>query len=225
MPGAIVPSDWDGSTYDCLQIKWPSSEQWKAFLLGQMTELVSTNYWDATVSSEAEIEAAVLAVETAYRETIENFPLECESMQTTRAFAAVPVSQVVQPNAWKPLEFVDPEYIIGNPGFEYSLGGGGHRPYNGGPDAAGLWTYKAVIWVTQPTPIRIHLASGLNGTVHTERGFYFTEGKQCVISHWSTYWTGNSDIMNLMMFSTTNFVNIDQTRSRWYGQQVSPYNG
>lgn len=69
MPGAIVPDDWDGITFDCLQIQWPSSEKWRAILLGQMSEPSFEHYWDDGFGDPSE---AASAAGAAYRQTVED---------------------------------------------------------------------------------------------------------------------------------------------------------
>lgn len=71
MPGAIIPDDWDGSTFECQRIEWPSSSQWRAILLGQVSEPYQSTYWDETTGSvdeatEAVVDAFGLTVPTIY---------------------------------------------------------------------------------------------------------------------------------------------------------------
>lgn len=41
-----IPDDWDGTSYCCRLIQWPSSEQWTAILLGLITWPMRGRFWD-----------------------------------------------------------------------------------------------------------------------------------------------------------------------------------
>ena len=62
MPGAIIPDDWDGGSFNCQKIVWPSSVKWRAILRGQITEPERTSFWDPDSGT---VEDAVDAVEDA----------------------------------------------------------------------------------------------------------------------------------------------------------------
>ncbi len=67
MAGAIIPDDWDGSTFECLRIEWPSSELWRAILLGNVSKASLPEYWDADTGNPDD---AARAVADAYNLTI-----------------------------------------------------------------------------------------------------------------------------------------------------------
>ncbi len=46
MAGAVIPDDWDGVSFNCQKVIWPSSILWKAILLGQITEPERSSFWD-----------------------------------------------------------------------------------------------------------------------------------------------------------------------------------
>lgn len=80
MAGCVIPGDWDGVTYQCTQVMWPGSENWRAILLGQMTELCAPSYWDASTGDD---EIAAAAAEAAYQNSIASSAiLECQPMNT-----------------------------------------------------------------------------------------------------------------------------------------------
>lgn len=87
MTGAIIPDDWDGVTYKCLRIQWPSSDLWEAILLGQVTIPTTAEYWDPDTG---DAEDAASAVVTAYRQTIQNvFTEDCTDMENTEIVGSI----------------------------------------------------------------------------------------------------------------------------------------
>jgi hypothetical protein len=39
MGGAIIPDDWDGSSFNCYRVNWPQSLQYEAILLGSVSDM------------------------------------------------------------------------------------------------------------------------------------------------------------------------------------------
>lgn len=75
MTGAIVPDDWDGSTFKCLTIEWPASQLWEAILLGAISAPGSPFYWD---KDSGDVDEAVLAMSDAYLSTIADRLEDCD---------------------------------------------------------------------------------------------------------------------------------------------------
>ncbi len=46
-----IPSDWDGQTWQCIQIQWPKSTQWEAILTGLLTYAMRGRFWDERTGS------------------------------------------------------------------------------------------------------------------------------------------------------------------------------
>lgn len=70
MAGAVIPTDWDGVTFNCQKVWWPSSVQWRAILLGQITEPERDSFWDASTGT---VEDAKKAIEDAENLTAPEF--------------------------------------------------------------------------------------------------------------------------------------------------------
>ncbi len=41
-----IPSDWDGQTWDCYQVQWPSSPAYRNILLGFLSQMTRGPFWD-----------------------------------------------------------------------------------------------------------------------------------------------------------------------------------
>lgn len=156
MPGAIIPDDWDGSTYDCYQIQWPSSNQWRAILLGQISEPTVQEFWDSGFGDPAN---PALAASTAYLATIAQADWNCQegsepveilpptffyyTIQTTYtptigSFSAVQFGNLVQQNG---THGYDPVLFQHNPA---------------GVDKVGLWQYHVrLTWNTPSATIEL----------------------------------------------------------------------
>lgn len=75
MTGAVIPDDWDGVTFRCYRVRWPSSDLWTAILLGQMTVPATLNYWDQNTGIPQD---AADATQEAYEQTIQDiWSIEC----------------------------------------------------------------------------------------------------------------------------------------------------
>lgn len=46
-----IPDDWDGTTWYCPIVEWPSSPQWKAIFAGILTWPLRGRFWDANTGS------------------------------------------------------------------------------------------------------------------------------------------------------------------------------
>jgi hypothetical protein len=51
MTGNIIPSDWDGVTFECQIIEWPASNEWRAIFNGLMTSPSRGRFWDGDTGS------------------------------------------------------------------------------------------------------------------------------------------------------------------------------
>lgn len=142
MPGAQIPDDWDGSTYECTPIIWPASVLWRAILLGQITECAKNTYWNADTGNP---EDAADNAWLAYLQTIPNWFTPCQEVaQVVSCFRARRTQQ--QPiigQAWTTIEWQGTQYSVDNPGF--NLGSYSHNPTQAGVDKLGLWTYKLAL--------------------------------------------------------------------------------
>lgn len=76
MPVVPIPDDWDGETWDCMLLAWPSSVQWYAILRGLLTTPGRGRFWD-------ERSGSILAVQAIGREIEERNPvMSCEEIVT-----------------------------------------------------------------------------------------------------------------------------------------------
>lgn len=141
MAGAIIPDDWDGSTFECQRIEWPASPLWQAILLGQVTEPGWSSYWDADTG---DVDAAAQAAKDAYRLTIPAIYAEgCDEVpalvtaymvETTSLFAMPPFTMTT-------VEFAAYIYQWNNPGFDFA--DFSHRPDLVGK--SGMWHYDVQV--------------------------------------------------------------------------------
>lgn len=138
MPGAIIPDDWDGVTFECNKIKWPSSNKWKAILLGQTSEPSTEAYWDGESGDASD---AAVAVQDAYRQTYPDFYVEnCDDLPNLPvvAFKGVLVASVITPvQDWITLPWDGLLWDANDPGFSFP--NDGHQPI--GEGHLGLWHY------------------------------------------------------------------------------------
>jgi hypothetical protein len=51
MPEVPIPDDWDGETWECVQIQWPSSVKWFAVLSGLITSPLRGRLWKASTGN------------------------------------------------------------------------------------------------------------------------------------------------------------------------------
>ena len=154
---AIIPDDWDGLTYECKRVIWPSSKKWAAILLGQLTEPSVIEYWDASTGDEEE---AFYAVQKAYRQTIPDiYNEECGDLPPLIprvAFKAVLSNeQTIPSTTWTQVKFDTLEYSLNSPGFNTTFFW--HTPDN--VDLEGLWVYTVQISApVNPIAVRINHA-------------------------------------------------------------------
>lgn len=156
MPGAIIPDDWDGSSYQCYKIIWPHSAQFEAILLGSVSKPAFLNYWDPDTGDEQE---AADGVASAYNQTIPNFWTEdCEDvvLSTTGFRVRNSVIQTIPAVTWTKVIFdtfvwnhQPPTWNLAENAQDLTL-----------PASAGIWQYNAGVVTTLPT--RILLAIQLN---------------------------------------------------------------
>ena len=156
MSGAIVPDDWDGSTYKCYKIRWPNSNLYSAILLGAISRPSFPSYWDPDTG---DVDEAVEAIESSYDQTIPDFWIEdCEDTvlmtkgfrvqnNSVQSIPAVTWTKVIfntfvwnkQPTTWNMSENAQDMTI---------------------PASAGIWQYNAGLVVSAAT--RILLSIRLN---------------------------------------------------------------
>lgn len=164
MPGAIIPDDWDGSTYECLKIQWPSSPLWRALLFGQVSEPGTATYWDPSTGDE---EAAAVAAARAYGQTISQEELGCEEGEDcvivpASSFAVVHgAQQQIQASTWTPLIWNSYAWNNNNPGFD--LPNDRHSPV--AASRAGFWYYNVGISLQTVTTWNVALTGVVSGNI------------------------------------------------------------
>ena len=141
---AIIPDDWDGTTFECKRVIWPSSKKWAAILLGQMTEPTVEAYWDG--ETEARVDAS-FAVQTAYRQTIPDiYNLGCDDLTNLPATAfkvVIDGTQAIAATTWT--EIIWETYLYNHNDTGFDLGDFGHLPVS--QQKKGLWHYDASLQV------------------------------------------------------------------------------
>lgn len=72
-----IPDDWDGTTWDCWMIEWPSSTLWTAILCGFVTQPTRGRFWDAATGSVVEAQNTGKQIEN--RNETEDWCMTCLS--------------------------------------------------------------------------------------------------------------------------------------------------
>ncbi len=138
MAGAIIPDDWDGSTFECNKIQWPASPKWQAILLGQITEPAWANYWDPDTG---DVEEAQEGVEDAFDLTIPDiYSEDCNvipGIPVAAFWANKTANQAITAGTWTTVTWDTMGYDLNNPNFSLALEA--HNPINA--DLMGLWHY------------------------------------------------------------------------------------
>lgn len=156
MAGAPIPDDWDGSTYDCYRVRWPSSEKWAAILLGQISEAAKETYYDENTGNPA---IAAAAADDGFLQTLPDFwTIGCDDVPT-----AIPYFRVGQPNlstipsnVWTNLDFLGYQTTRNNPEWDFTANG--HRPI--ADENMGLWYYHLQVRCTnqnEPRELRLYI--------------------------------------------------------------------
>lgn len=163
MSGSPIPNDWDGVTFDCYKVQWPSSQQWEAILLGQVSEPAFPGYWDAnTGNPEDAADDVALAFDTT--SPVEINIRTCDDMVSPAiAFSAVlSANQTNLPSGeYSKLNFTALQYGVGSHGF--SIIRAEHEVLH--PDLVGLWHYDILISTQSPVSggsLRLAVADGPN---------------------------------------------------------------
>lgn len=69
-----IPDDWDGVSYCCSIIEWPSSQQWRAFFVGLLTTPSRGRTWDGATGN-------IKATQLIGEEIIKRNLVECQDMK------------------------------------------------------------------------------------------------------------------------------------------------
>jgi len=65
----IIPSDWDGETFECLEVQWPASESWRVMFRSLLYLLTRGRTWDRDTGLIVDAQAEAWAIYDR------NFPL------------------------------------------------------------------------------------------------------------------------------------------------------
>lgn len=141
MSGAIIPDDWDGSTYKCYRVEWPQSEQYEAILLGNISKPSYLDYWDPETGDAQD---AANAIKGAYNQTLPDFWAEdCEDpVLSTKSFRVRnSVTQALPAATWTKVLF--DEFVWNYEPFTWNLAENAQDLTI--PASAGIWQYNANI--------------------------------------------------------------------------------
>lgn len=72
-----IPDDWDGESWNCWMIEWPSSTLWTAILCGFVTQPTRGRFWDASTGSVEAAQATGKEIEN--RNETEDWCMTCLS--------------------------------------------------------------------------------------------------------------------------------------------------
>lgn len=154
MPGAIIPDDWDETTYTCQKVIWPASVLWRAILFGQMTEPERESFWDP---DSGDVDDAIAAVNAAETQTAPDFWTEdCDVIPgiPVPAFSVHKTAALVLPaTTWTTVPFEVYTYEHNNPNF--SLASNHHAVV--APDLRGVWHYDVTLKLTSISQIYVRL--------------------------------------------------------------------
>lgn len=70
-----IPNDWDGETWCCHVIEWPSSQQWTAILLGLVTTPQRGRFWDGRTGTITDAQA--IGLQIFQRNLLEDCEMGC----------------------------------------------------------------------------------------------------------------------------------------------------
>lgn len=139
MSGAIIPDDWDGSTYKCWKVQWPDSLDYSAILLGNLSKPSFLDYWNADTGDAQE---AADAIKSAYRATLPAFwTSDCEDpVLITKGFRVRATAEQTIPAAtWTKVLFDEFVYNIEPPTWNLAENAQDLTI----PASAGIWQYNA----------------------------------------------------------------------------------
>lgn len=141
MSGAIIPDDWDGSTYKCWKVQWPDSVDYSAILLGSISKPSYLDYWDA---DSGDAQEAANAIKSAYNATLPDFwASDCEDpLLTTKGFRVRATStQAVPAATWTKVLF--DEFVYNIKPSTWNLAENAQDMTI--PASAGIWQYNASV--------------------------------------------------------------------------------
>lgn len=158
MTGAVIPDDWDGSTYKCYRVEWPYSEQYAAILLGSVSKPSYENYWDPETGDQ---DQAAEAIEAAYNLTVPDFwSTECDEPMLVPAFKVKQTSpQALGASAWQVVEWDAFEYQVNSPDFQ--LATNVHQLTDS--ELFGIWHYDVLLGVTASPTMSLRAANFVTG--------------------------------------------------------------
>lgn len=213
MPGAIIPDDWDGSTFECLRVEWPSSELWRAILLGQVSKASYAGYWDAETGDP---DNAAKAVADGYNLTIPAiYEVECDEPVLVPTFKAVKtVAQAIPAGSWTWITWQALEVDENDPGFNLSFG------YHIPPlDRMGLWHYDAGLAINFTGDVYLHVWDGVSETILVQTG----RTSQYVQLSYDYLWVDRTVSMALRVYSVLGGDILDPSIYTWWtGHYVGP---
>lgn len=64
-PRILIPSDWDGESWECFQIQWPNSPEWLAVLRGLVTLPMRGRNWDENSGTIKDVQQVGYQIEAA----------------------------------------------------------------------------------------------------------------------------------------------------------------
>lgn len=194
MPGAIIPDDWDETSYQCIKVFWPNSPKWKSLLLGQLTEPENSPFWDET---SGDVDLATETIKTAEEATLISTWLEdCpQDMATLPSFKRLRTGTLaIGAGIWTPVPLSTVDIDIGSPGYSDELPAGGHRPFS--EDKAGLWRYELLLTIPSSGGIFVSCELGFGGSFVAIAG-----GTDRALVSWLYDWQGTNGILVPYVFS------------------------
>lgn len=193
MAGAVIPDDWDEVTYSCQKVRWPASEQWRALLMGQITEPEKDFFWDEETGS---VDDAIAAVKEAEELSLPGYWTEyCDEVIPVSAFWAYQSTpQALLAGSWAILSLDTMRYSYNDP--DFYLPRNSHEPDNA--DLLGLWHYDVSVRFTSFStlfmramqyPGNVQLATYATNDAVTQFSFdapHLVVGNRVWIEVWST---------------------------------------
>jgi len=200
MAGAIIPDDWDGVTFACQRIEWPSSEKWRAILLGSVSEPAQESYWDSETGDPLD---AARAVYDAYDKTVPIiYTSGCDDVLTNipvptfRAYKDTGLSLLA--STWTEVPWDVLEWDLNSPNFV--LVDNAHEPV--GEAKLGIWNYHINLKLTTSNlmfarailnPGAVDLALTGSDDGHIAMSFFYPHqatGKNITVQVWSVVASG-----------------------------------
>lgn len=217
MPGAIIPDDWDGESFNCQKVVWPSSEMWKAILFGQITEPESSSFWDPDSGDVDDARQAIVDAEDLTSPDF--FTEDCDVIPGQDIVCAFKALKTVvlglAAATWTVVPFEIFGYAHNSP--EFFLATNSHQVTN--PELFGLWHYDLTMKLITVNPVYLRIVE----TPSIKTVIYLGSSLGPINMSFDYLWPGAGQALHLQVYSTgASSLDILEEYCQWSGHFVGP---